>query len=76
MMKHVLSNSRLLSRSMAPCTATNCKKHEEELLANQVEQSRLLSQVVIRAAKVATAYINLIKGILESCGGEGEALPA
>ena len=60
---------------MAPCTSTNCKKREEELLANQMEQRRLLtSQVVAHAAKVATANTNLLKGILESCGGEGEAL--
>jgi len=60
---------------MAPCTATNCKKREEELLANQMEQRRLLtSQVVTHAAKVATANTNLLKGILESFGGEGEAL--
>jgi len=60
---------------MAPCTSTNCKKREEELLANQMEQRRLLtSQVVTHAAKVATANTNLLKGILESCGGEGEAL--
>ena len=61
---------------MAPCTSTNCKKREEELLVNQVEQRRLLvSHVVTHAAKVATANTNLLKGILESGGVEGMVVP-
>ena len=61
---------------MAPCTSANCKKREEELLVNQVEQRRLLvSHVVTHAAKVATANTNLLKGILESGGAEGMVVP-
>ena len=59
---------------MAPCSA-KCKKHREELLANQMEQRTLVfSHVVTHAAKVASANTNLLKGILEACG-QGEMLP-
>lgn len=61
---------------MAPCKSANCKRREEELLANQVEQRRLLvSHVVTHAAKVATANTDLLKGILETGGIEGMVAP-
>jgi len=61
---------------MAPCTSANCKKREEELLAHQLEQRRLLaSHVATHAAKVASANTNLLKGILETGGFGGMVEP-
>ena len=60
---------------MALCNSAPYKKREEELLAKQAEQRRLLaSQVVAHAAKVATANTNLLRGILETCA-EGLGVP-
>ena len=61
---------------MARCTSTNCKRREEELLANQMEQRRLLANhLVTHAAKVASANSNLLKGILETGVFEGMVVP-
>ena len=61
---------------MALCTSTNCKRQEEELLANQIEQRRLLANhLVTHAAKVASANSNLLKGILETGVFEGMVMP-
>ena len=52
---------------MARCTSTNCKRREEEVLANQMEQRRLFANhVVTHAANVASANTNLLKGFLET----------
>ena len=60
---------------MTQCTSVNCRKREEELLADQAEQRRLLANhVATHMTKVTTANTNLLKGILETCA-EGMALP-
>ena len=46
--------SDVFEYAMARCSSTRCKRREEELLANQMEQRRLLANhVVTHAAKVA-----------------------
>ena len=60
---------------MAPCSSTNCKQQDEELLANQAEQHKLVRNlVVVHAVKVASANTNLLKGIYDVYG-EGDVVP-
>ena len=61
---------------MARCSSTRCERLEEELLANQMEQRRLLANhVVTHAAKLAAANTNLLKGVLETGVLEGIMVP-